>query len=217
MDSLAILVSGGLDSAILLGDALRQRATVYPIYVRCGLVWEEVEFDYLRRYLSELRRETLRPLTVLTEPVADLYGEHWSVTGRGIPDASTADDAVFLPGRNLLLLTKALLWCHLNHVPELALGSLGTNPFPDASPPFFQDVAGIVNQSVRGSVRVKLPFADMSKAEVMRLGVGLSLEHSFSCINPKSGKHCGKCNKCAERRQAFVSAGMIDPTEYANG
>ncbi len=86
MDALAILVSGGLDSAILLGDALRQGSTVYPIYVRCGLHWEDVEFDYLGRFLGAVAAPTLKPLTVLSQPVADLYGPHWSITGQNVPD-----------------------------------------------------------------------------------------------------------------------------------
>jgi 7-cyano-7-deazaguanine synthase len=49
----------------------------------------------------------------------------------------------------------------------------------------------------------------------MRLGVGLPLEHTFSCIDPVDQLHCGRCNKCAERSHAFADAGMTDPTEYA--
>src|SRR5687767_13413703 len=94
---LAVLVSGGLDSAILLGEALRDRPAVHPLYVRNGLFWEAAEFDHLRRFLGELRDPALRPLTVLEQPVADLYGPHWSITGRGVPGEDTPDEAVFLP------------------------------------------------------------------------------------------------------------------------
>ena len=46
---LAILVSGGLDSAILLGEALPHFPAVYPLYVRHGLFWEAAELQFLRR------------------------------------------------------------------------------------------------------------------------------------------------------------------------
>src|SRR5712692_9383507 len=62
---LAILVSGGLDSAILVGDVLRANRTVQPLYVRSGLYWESVELEYLRRYLGALRTSGLRPLHIL--------------------------------------------------------------------------------------------------------------------------------------------------------
>src|SRR5688572_6483424 len=134
MDSLAVLISGGLDSAILLGDALRKHQAVHPLYVRCGLAWETVEFDYMRNFLGAMRCTALKPLIILDQPVADLYGYHWSITGKEVPDGASPDEAVFLPGRNVLLLAKALLWCHLHKVPILALGSLPSNPFPDATP-----------------------------------------------------------------------------------
>src|SRR3954468_162513 len=101
---LAVLVSGGLDSAILVGEACAARPAVHPLYVRFGLVWEEVELAHLRRFLAALRCATLRPLTVLDMPIRDVYGDHWSTTGVGVPDAASADEAVFLPGRNALLL-----------------------------------------------------------------------------------------------------------------
>lgn len=213
-DSLAVLISGGLDSAILLGDALRHYGNVVPIYMRCGLSWEKVEFAYLARYLDALRSPRLQPLVVLEQPIADVYGRHWSVTGEAVPDESTPDEAVFLPGRNVLLLAKSLLWCHLHGVQALALGSLQTNPFPDATPAFFAGFQEIVNQAMSGHVAVRLPFGGMKKQQVMRLGQGLPLEHTFSCIAPIDGLHCGLCNKCAERRHAFADAEMDDPTQY---
>jgi 7-cyano-7-deazaguanine synthase len=214
METWAVLISGGLDSAIVLGDALCRQTVVHPIYVRCGLHWEKVELAHLHRFLDAVRTPLLRSLTILEQPVHDLYGDHWSITGRGVPAADTPDEAVFLPGRNVLLLGKTLLWCHLNQVGVLATGSLGTNPFPDAGPQFFADITKLVNRSVGGNVDMRLPLGRMKKKEVMRLGVGLPLELSFSCICPKDDIHCGKCNKCAERKQAFADAGMDDLTKY---
>ena len=215
MNSLAVLFSGGLDSAILLADSLRKHSAVHPLYVRCGLIWETVEFDYMRNFLGALRCPALKPLTILDQPVVDLYGPHWSITGKDVPDAASADEAVFLPGRNVLLLAKALLWCHLQKVPALAVGSLSSNPFPDASASFFQGYQDLVNQAMHGSVTVRLPLAGRAKTEVMQLAKGLPMEHTFSCLSPIKSQHCGNCNKCAERKRAFGEAGLADPTVYA--
>ena len=46
-------------------------------------------------------------------------------------------------------------------------------------------------------------------------GRGMPLGETFSCLRPVGGRHCGRCNKCAERRAGFGAAGMTDPTEYA--
>jgi 7-cyano-7-deazaguanine synthase len=217
--SLAVLVSGGLDSAVLLADCLRASAAVWPLYVRFGLAWEPAELRCLRRFLEAVAAPALGPLAVLDMPVADLYGRHWSLTGEGVPGADTPDEAVFLPGRNVLLLAKALLWCHLRGVPAVALAPLESNPFPDATPAFFAACEAVVNSAVGGRVRVLQPYRGLHKTDVLYRGRGLPLELTFSCISPVAGargeRHCGACNKCAERRQAFRKAGLADPTAYA--
>jgi 7-cyano-7-deazaguanine synthase len=95
---------------------------------------------------------------------------------------------------------------------------LQTNPFPDATPEFFADFQELVNRAVGSAVTISLPFAGLKKREVMLRGKGLPLEHTFSCIMPNDDDcvHCGICNKCGERREAFKSAGMSDPTVYLN-
>lgn len=208
-------MSGGLDSAILVGEALRHCATVHPLYVRTGLYWEEAELHHLHRFLAAVSRPRLRALQILEMPVADLYGDHWSLTGRGVPDADSRDEAVYLPGRNVLLLSKGLLWCHLRGVPAVALGSLEPNPFPDATPAFFGTFQGVVNQAVGGQVQVSRPYKGLSKTEVMVRGRRLPLELTFSCLQPRRFLHCGECNKCNERRVAFAQAGLEDQTAYA--
>jgi 7-cyano-7-deazaguanine synthase len=214
---LAVLVSGGLDSAILLGEAVRVYPAVHPIYVRVGSFWEPTEEAYLRRFLAALDAPNLYPLTVLEQPIADVYGSHWSLNGESTPGADSADEAVFLPGRNVLLLAKPILWCHLNGIREIATAPLVTNPFPDATDEFYDGIAGIVSRAVAGNVRVLRPYATLGlrKVDVMRRGRGMSLEETFSCIHPIGGLHCGECNKCAERQLGFAAAEMPDPTHYA--
>src|SRR6476646_9399668 len=98
---ISVLVSGGLDSAVLLGRSLDDHPAVHPLYVRTGLAWEEVELAYLHRFLLALARPALKPLVVLDLPARDRYDVHWSVTGRVTPDASAPDEEFFLPGRNV--------------------------------------------------------------------------------------------------------------------
>jgi len=212
---LAVLVSGGLDSAILTAEAVRYYPAVYPLYIRTGLLWEPAEQAHLNQFLTAICAPTLRPLQVLDQPVADLYGNHWSMTGENVPAAGTPDEDVFLPGRNVLLLAKTLLWCHLNGVAELAMAPLAMNPFPDATPEFFAAYTAAVNRSVGGRVRVIRPYAHLHKTEVLHRGKHLPLQFTFSCIRPVGTQHCGRCSKCHERQQGFREAALVDPTSYA--
>ncbi len=133
---IGLLVSGGLDSSILLGYLLDAGQKVQPFYVRSHLAWEETELAWLRRFLDAMARPALAPLAILDLPMVDVYGEHWSTTGQAVPGAETPDEAVYLPGRNAVLLVKAMLWCRLNGVGSLALAPLASNPFPDATDEF---------------------------------------------------------------------------------
>lgn len=213
--TIGLLLSGGLDSAILLGHLLEQGHGVQPIFVRSQLAWEGEELRAVEGFLSALAQPRLAELVTLEMPLGDLYEGHWSITGQDTPDAASPDDAVYLPGRNPLLMIKAVVWCRLNRIEHLALGVLGTNPFADATPDFFDGFEEAMARAIRGRVRLLRPLAGMTKREVMQLGRALPLELTFSCIAPVDGLHCGGCNKCAERHAAFGLIAMDDPTEYA--
>ena len=214
-DISGVLASGGLDSSILIGHLLRQGRRVQPFYIRTGLVWQERELPALRKFLAAVATADLADLVVLDLPLADLYGGHWSVTGRDIPGADSPDEAVYLPGRNALLVVKAAVWCQLHGIGELAMAPLGTSPFDDASPAFFRDFQAAINHGGEQQVKLLRPFGEMTKRQVMALGRDLPLELTFSCLAPAGGLHCGRCNKCAERRGAFQEAEIVDRTAYA--
>ena len=215
-DGVAVLASGGLDSAVLTAEYLGERRVVQPLYVRFGLAWEETEETHLRRFLDTLQSSGLRPLVTLALPVADTYGAHWSLSADDVPDADSPDEAVYLPGRNLLLLAKSSIWCALHGYPTIALGTLKGNPFADSSREFFGDVESLVQTAVGHRLEIATPFSELDKAHVLELGRHLQLQHTFSCINPTAGVHCGRCNKCAERQRAFEEASIDDVTTYAN-
>jgi 7-cyano-7-deazaguanine synthase len=209
-------VSGGLDSAVLLRDALRAYRRVQPLYVRAGLLWEAAEIRFLRRFLKALRAPGLMRLEVIDVPMADLYGSHWS-TGGGRPPAFDAGDAsVYLPGRNIALFSKAATFCALRGITTLLSGILRANPFPDGTPAFFRAMERAVSRGLGSPLRIRAPYRGLRKAQVVRRAAGLPLRWTWSCVNPRpGGRHCGRCSKCAERMEAFRSAGVPDPTPYA--
>ncbi len=209
----ALLYSGGLDSSILLLKLLAEGRRVQPLYVMSGLIWEEGELLAARRFLLAAACPALADLVTIQMPLTDLYGDHWSVTGRGVPDGESPDEAVYLPGRNPLLTIKARVWCQLHGIEQLAIGCLETSPFADASPDFFTQFETVMDSAVGGHVRIVRPLAD--KRQAVRWGRSAPLELTLSCLAPRGTLHCGECNKCAERRSAFAKTGLTDPTWYA--
>ncbi|MFN0019010.1 MAG: 7-cyano-7-deazaguanine synthase [Pirellulaceae bacterium] len=214
--TIGVLASGGLDSSILLAHLLGQGHRVQPFYIRKGLYWQEPELAGLRRYLQAIATPNLMNLVLFDLPLADLYSGHWSLTGEDTPAHDSPDEAVYLPGRNALLLVKPAIWCQLHGIEKLALAPLGTSPFEDASAQFLADFAAALNRGAKHRVQFESPFGKMNKQQVMDLGRNLPLELTFSCIAPVGGLHCGRCNKCAERQNAFRVAGVHDRTPYAS-
>jgi 7-cyano-7-deazaguanine synthase len=210
-----VLVSGGVDSAVLVSRMLVEGGEVQPIYVRAGMAWEDVEYRCLAAYLEAIASPRLRPLHALALPLDDVYGSHWSVAGEGVPDFDAPDEAVYLPGRNIVLLGKAAIYCALNSIPRIALGVLAANPFPDATDDFFAAIQRALSLGLDHPLAIERPFASLHKVDVVRMGEHLPLELTFSCIRPVGEQHCGDCNKCRERQEGFLEAGVADLTRYA--
>jgi 7-cyano-7-deazaguanine synthase len=210
-----VLLSGGIDSSVLLARTIQEGRRVVPFYVRTGCLWEASELAAVRRFLAAVAADSLAELVLLDMSVADLYDGHWSMSGQSVPDQSTPDEAVYLPGRNPLLLLKPALWCRMKGIRQLAIATLANNPFDDARPEFFRSFEEMLRQSTGDRVEILRPFEHLTKRDVMEHGRELPLALTFSCIAPAGGLHCGQCNKCAERRAAFHQLRTGDPTQYA--
>ena len=213
---IAVLTSGGLDSGVLLADLSKQYRSVYPLYVKNGLLWEGVELYWLKQFIKAIhdRNSPIQKIITLKLPMQDLYQGHWSLTGYHVPDYKSDDPSVYLPGRNLLLLSKASLFCAMNRIGILALGPLKGNPFPDSSKTFFRSFEKAASWGLDFPISIMTPYRNRSKEEVLRRGRSLPLELTFSCIQPIGQYHCGMCNKCAERQKAFKNSGLPDKTIY---
>jgi 7-cyano-7-deazaguanine synthase len=233
----AVLLSGGLDSAVLVAEEAAA-GEVQPIYVTVGLAWERAERAIVSRFLAspalEARGDRVRPLVSLSVDMRDVYpATHWAIEGRP-PAYHTPDEEVYLPGRNVILLGKAAVFCAANHIERLVLGTLEHNPFPDATPDFRAAMARALSLGLAHDLQIDAPYAGTSKADVVRRGaaLGVPFELTLSCMSPhspstirgpesgirspQSAIHCGTCSKCRERHDAFVDAGLSDPTEYAS-
>ena len=196
----AVLLSGGLDSAVLAADEAT-RGPVLPIYVSAGLAWEAAELAVVARVGVDMR---------------DVYPpSHWAIRGEP-PAYDTPDEDVYLEGRNVVLLSKASVLCARRGIQRMALGPLAGNPFPDATPEFFAAMARALSLGLGHPIEIAAPLARMHKHDVVRLGMtlGVPFELTLSCMNPAGGVHCGRCSKCRERQQAFAAAGVADPAGY---
>jgi 7-cyano-7-deazaguanine synthase len=236
MTKCAVLLSGGLDSAVLVAEEAASNE-VQPVYVSVGLAWEAAERAIVARFLAGAALgDGVRPLVSLSVDMRDVYtATHWAVEGRP-PGYHTPDEDVYLPGRNVILLGKAAVYCAAAHIERLVVGTLAHNPFPDATPAFRTAMARALSLGLAHEIQIDAPYSTVSKAEVIRRGaaLGVPFELTLSCMNPQlripnpesripnaqslipnpQSLHCGTCSKCRERHDAFVEAGLSDPTQY---
>jgi 7-cyano-7-deazaguanine synthase len=213
---IGVLLSGGLDSAALVSYYLRRNFFVQPIFIRCGLRWEAHEIKAAKQFLRHSRHKRLYPLTILSMPLGSGYRSNWSHTQK-TPGPRSLDTSVYLPGRNLLLTTRAFLFLNSRKVTRLALGILKGNPFEDAKPSFVRILEKILGQSFSKKLTIETPFRLKDKAQVIQAEATAPLHFTFSCISPIKKRHCGWCNKCTERKRAFKTAKVHDKTRYARG
>jgi 7-cyano-7-deazaguanine synthase len=220
----AVLLSGGLDSAVLVADEAAS-GEVQPIYVSVGLSWEEAERAIVSSFLAKAPLAGhAHPLVSLGVDMRDVYAAtHWAMAGRP-PAYHTPDEDVYLPGRNVILLGKAAVYCAAAKIERLVIGTLAHNPFPDATPAFRAAMARALSLGLDRPLEIDAPYAGSSKADVIRRGaqLGVPFELTLSCMNPPpshqppaishssamspepSALHCGPCSKCRERHDAFV-------------
>jgi 7-cyano-7-deazaguanine synthase len=214
--AVAVLFSCGLDSAVLLADALDGRPA-QPIHVGAGLAWERDELACAERLLAAPPYAgRALPLVTLTVDMRDVYPpQHWAVRGDA-PGFDTPDEDVYLEGRNVVLLSKASVYMARAGLARVLLGPLAGNPFPDATTEFFRAMERALSLGLGTTMAIETPFAAMDKAAVIRRGAQLAVpfDLTLSCMQPVRGAHCGRCSKCRERRDGFAGAGVADPTVY---
>ncbi len=214
-----VLLSGGIDSTVLLAKLLAEGRRVLAMGVDYGQR-HRCEIDAARavckRLGVEYRLADLRSL-------APFFGKN-SLTDSELPVYEGAYDeagmkTTVVPARNLILISLATAWAIAEKCDTIAYAAHGGDHaiYPDCRPEFAEKLNDVVQISDWHRVSLERPFVEMDKRAIVRLGLELNapLELTWSCYN--GGKlHCGKCSTCLERKEAFYAAGVPDPTIYAD-
>jgi 7-cyano-7-deazaguanine synthase len=215
-----VLVSGGMDSAVVLALARERGLECYALSVGYGqrhgseLSAAAANAAALGASAHKLVNEDLRSIggSALTDDIAVP-----EAGGEGIP-------VTYVPARNTIMLSVALGWAEVLGATEIHCGvnAVDYSGYPDCRPEFiaaFEQLARIATKAgVEGTpMRVVAPLMRMSKADIAREGLRLGVDFSrtVSCYRADpEGRACGHCDACRLRAQGFADAGIADPTRY---
>lgn len=216
---IGVLLGGGIESTALVKRLLDEGRTVIPVRIDCGLVWDAAESHHARRFCAALTTDRLRPLIEIELGLRGLLGQHWAVTGQGIPLAGASSADLEIPLRNLTLISLAVrkladVIAGNGSPLELAIGTTADNCYRDGSRDYFDRCEAVLRLEASRPVRIVTPFLHLRKPQIIRETDPATLALSFSCVAPRDTVHCGRCIKCGRRRQAFRDAGVADPTAY---
>lgn len=219
-----MLLSGGLDSATCLGVA-RSR----------GHVCHALTFDYGQRHRHELVAAAGVAAQLGAASLKTIHLNLREIGGSALtadlavpkdrrgPERSREIPVTYVPARNLVFLSLAAGYAETIGAGDLYIGvnALDYSGYPDCRPQFISAFERAVNLATRAGVegngfRVHAPLIDLTKAQIIRLGVGLDVDYSLthSCYDPVGDLACGHCDSCLLRRQGFIDAGVPDPTRY---
>lgn len=89
--------------------------------------------------------------------------------------------------------------------------------YPDCREEFMRAIGEAVRQGTYAGIEILRPFIHFTKAQIAGRGheMGVDFSKTWSCYKG-AAIHCGSCGTCVERREAFILAGLPDPTPYAD-
>ena len=217
-----VLFSGGLDSTTVLVYALKQGYDVYPLTFSYGQR-HAIEIKQSERTLEKyglLNRQTIFSIDLTPFVNCSLINKNLEV-----PEfAENRIPSTYVPSRNLIFLSVASGFAETLGAEKIFIGvnSVDYSGYPDCRPEFVdafnKTIAVGTKQGVESGIEVVAPILNMSKKEIVELGMSLGVDYSLthSCYNPTSdGLSCGVCDSCRLRLEGFRQVGVEDPLQYA--
>ncbi len=217
-----ILLSGGLDSATVLGIAKAE-----------GFLTHALSFDYGQRHRIELDLATKQ---ATAQNVQDhrtakidlrLFGGSALTADIAVPKNNLSKEipVTYVPARNTIFLSYALAFAETVGAADIFIGvnALDYSGYPDCRPEYIEAFEAMANLATKAGVEGKkltihTPLIAMTKAQIIQKGISLGVDysHTLSCYDPTpEGVSCGYCDSCLLRLKGFTENKMKDPIAYA--
>ena len=222
MKKAVVLLSGGMDSAVVMAIAREQGFALHALSVSYGQRHTS-ELDAASRVARALGAQAHKTVVVDLRAI----GGSALTDDIDVPEAGQAGIPVtYVPARNTIMLSIALGWAEVLGASDIFCGvnAVDYSGYPDCRPEFiaaFESLANLATKAgVEGAgVHIHAPLLALGKDDIVREGLRLGVDFSetVSCYAADGrGYACGRCDACELRRQGFIGAGVLDPTRYAS-
>jgi len=207
-------LSGGVDSTTLLYRMLDD-----------GYEVDALTFNYAQRHQKEIdcAKGVAQRLHV-THRIIDLsclgsiLGDSALLGGKDVPSCHYTEEAArktIVPNRNMIMLAVAAGYAEAHEIPEVfyAAHKNDATIYPDCRAEFVEALTPAIRLATAWHpVELRAPFVDLTKAEIVRIGLGLSVpyELTWSCYKGEE-LPCRSCPTCIEREEAFAINDALDP------
>ena len=212
-----VLCSGGMDSVTALHWARQEHTVSVVVSFDYGAKHNHRELPLAAKHAAALG---VRHETITLDFVNRLFASDLLKSGGEIPEGHYEADNMkqtVVPFRNAIMLSITCGFAESVGAEGLVIAAHGGDHaiYPDCREEFMRAMGDTIRLGTYAGIQLLRPFIAQTKggiaAEGARLGVDFT--QTWSCY--KGGAvHCGKCGTCVERREAFILAGLPDPTEY---
>ncbi|MGD7653770.1 MAG: 7-cyano-7-deazaguanine synthase QueC [Verrucomicrobiales bacterium] len=212
-----VLLSGGMDSVTALYEALEVHEVVGCLSFDYGSKHNarEIPFAKLHAERNGLVQQTI-PLGFMD----GLFESDLLKSGGEIPEGHYAEESMkktVVPFRNGIMLAIAAGYAESIGAEGVVIAAHSGDHaiYPDCREPFMKGMGDAMREGTYAKIELLRPFIALDKTGIAKRGVelGIDFAETWSCY--KGGEiHCGVCGTCVERREAFLLAGLDDPTVY---
>ena len=212
-----VLLSGGMDSVTAFHHARREHQVVAALSFDYGSKHNAREIPFAKLHAE---RNGIPHHTVALDFMDRLFKSDLLRSGGALPEGHYAEASMkqtVVPFRNGIMLSIATGYAESIEAEGVVIAAHSGDHaiYPDCREPFMAAMAGAMREGTYARIELLRPFIDMDKTAIARRGaeLGIDFAETWSCY--KGGEvHCGTCGTCVERREAFLLAGIPDPTSY---
>jgi 7-cyano-7-deazaguanine synthase len=220
MQKVVMGLSGGMDSATVLGYYYDINYQIYPLFFNYGSKHNQHELKSALKLSKYFHTEPLK--IVELDFIGNLFKSNLLQRQGEIPEGHYNDSNMSLtvvPGRNSIFISIMAGYAESVDANIVAVGThMGDHHiYPDCRPIFISAMNTAIQASTEEKVHIETPIQHFDKSGILRIGYSFNTpvpyELTRTCYKDQEFS-CGKCGSCRERLEAFEIVGRVDPIQY---